>query len=145
MNPLHSLSRAQRGVSLLEVLVTIVVLSLGLLGVSSLHVNGMKNSYSAFLRAQAAQYAYDMTDRMRANRAAAVAGSYNLAMDAGAPAGNTLVDLDRAEWLAQLQGLPGGDGSINVTNAGVATVTVQWSEVAMGGNNNVSITVETVL
>ena len=123
----------QSGFSLLEVLVTIVILSLGILGVSGLQVTGMKNSYSALLRAQAAQYAYDMTDRMRVNRAAAQAGNYDLAMAAPKPTGTSLPDVDRAGWLTQVESLPGGDGSIAVTAAGVATVTVQWSEAALGG------------
>lgn len=121
------------GFSLLEVLVTLVVLSLGILGVSGLQSTGMKNSYSAMLRAQAAQYAYDMTDRMRVNRAAAVAGGYDLAMGDAIPTGVTLPDRDRAGWLTQLQSLPEGDGAIVVNAAGVATVTVQWSEAALGG------------
>lgn len=126
-------SHAQLGFSLLEVLVTIVILSLGIMGVSGLQVTGMKNSYSAFLRAQAAQYAYDMTDRMRVNRAAAVAGDYDLAMTDAKPTGTTLPDADRAGWLTQVESLPAGDGSIAVTAAGVATVVVQWSEAALGG------------
>lgn len=123
----------QAGLSLLEVLVTIVILSLGILGVSGLQVTGMKNSHSALLRAQAAQYAYDMADRMRVNRAAALAGDYNLALADPKPTGTTLPDADRAGWLTQVESLPAGDGSIAVTAAGVATVVVQWSEAALGG------------
>ncbi len=123
----------QAGVSLLEVLVAIVILSLGLLGITGLQVTGLKNSHSAYLRGQAAQYAYDMIDRMRVNKKAAVEdGSYNLAMNASAPTCGTLATCDQAEWLAQVGGLPGGDGAIGVVN-GKATVTVQWSEAALGG------------
>lgn len=136
--------RAQSGFSLLEVLVTIVIISLGIMGVSALQVTGMKNSYSAFLRAQAAQYAYDMTDRMRVNRAAAEAGNYNLAMADAKPTGTTLPDVDRAGWLTQVESMPDGDGSIAVTADGVATVVVQWSEAALGGGT-VNFTVVTEL
>jgi type IV pilus assembly protein PilV len=126
--------RAQSGLSLLEVLVTIVVISLGILGVSGLQVTGMKNSYGALLRAQAAQYAYDMTDRMRVNRAAAVKGEYNLIMDDPKPTGTSLPKVDLAGWLTQLERLPDGDGAVTVTPAGVATITVRWSEAALGGS-----------
>lgn len=118
----------QAGVSMLEVLVAILVLSLGLLGLGGLQATGLRNSYSAYLRAQAAQFAFDMTDRMRANRAAAISGQYDLAMNASAPAGSTLPDKDRAEWLALLGNLPSGDGSISVSNNGTARIVVQWND-----------------
>ncbi|MCU0841352.1 MAG: type IV pilus modification protein PilV [Thiobacillaceae bacterium] len=139
---------AQRGVSLLEVLVTVVVLSLGLLGVSGLQMTGLKNSYSAFLRAQAAQYAYDMADRMRANRAVALAGGYDLAQAASAPAGATLADRDRAEWLAQVASLPSGDAAISVAN-GKVTIDLYWSEAAVEADPNpmaaAKLTIDSVL
>lgn len=112
---------------------TLVVLSLGILGLAGLQSTALKNTNSALLRAQAAQFAYDMADRLRANRAAAVAGNYDLAMAAAKPTGTSLPDTDRAGWLTQVESLPAGDGAIAVTAAGVATITVQWSEAAMGG------------
>ncbi|NWG87303.1 MAG: type IV pilus modification protein PilV [Hydrogenophilaceae bacterium] len=118
----------QAGFSLLEVLVALVVMSLGLLGLAALQATGLKNNYSAYTRSQAALYAYDMIDRLRADRQAALTGSYNLLLSAAAPSGSTLVDTERAGWLAQLAGLPGGDGSINVTTAGVVTIVVQWND-----------------
>ncbi|MEW5892531.1 MAG: type IV pilus modification protein PilV [Pseudomonadota bacterium] len=118
----------QAGFSLLEVLVALVILSLGLLGLAALQATGLKNNHSAYTRSQAALYAYDMIDRLRADRQAALAGSYNLTLAASAPTGNSLADTERANWLAQLAGLPGGDGSIDVTTAGVVTIIVQWND-----------------
>ncbi len=138
-------SPRQSGFSLLEVLVTLVIISLGILGVSGLQMTGLKNSHSALMRAQAAQYAYDMTDRMRVNREAAVAGNYNLAMADARPAGASLPDADRAGWLTQVETLPDGDGSIVVTASGVATVVVQWSEAALLGGGTVEFRVVTEL
>lgn len=127
------LGKRQGGATLLEVLVAITILSIGLLGLAGIQASGMKSNYSSFLRAQAAQFAYDMTDRMRANRDAARFGLYNLLMTDPSPTGTTVVDIDRAQWLADLATLPVGDGSINVTND-MATITVQWDDRRAGGN-----------
>ncbi len=132
--PINS-QAAQSGFSLLEVLIAVAIMALGLLGLAGLQAQGLKNNHSAFIRSQAALYAYDMVDRLRADRAAALAGSYNLTMAASAPTGTALADTERAGWLAQLAVLPTGDGSVNVTSTGVATVTVQWNDSrATGGN-----------
>jgi type IV pilus assembly protein PilV len=126
--------RAQSGFSLLEVLVTLVILSLGILGVAGLQNVALKNAHSALLRAQAAQYAYDMLDRMRVNRAAAAGGAYNRALGDPAPTGSSLADSDRAGWLAQLRSLPEGAGGIVVDANGTATITVRWDETAFGNS-----------
>lgn len=132
---LRAAPTAQSGFSLLEVLIAVTIMALGLLGLAGLQAQGLKNNHSAYIRSQAALYAYDMTDRLRADRVAAIAGSYNLTMAASAPTGTALVNTERAGWLAQLAALPAGDGSINVTSAGVATVTVQWDDSrATGGS-----------
>lgn len=132
----------QTGFSLLEVLVAIVIMSLGLLGLAALQATGLKNNYSAYTRSQAALYAYDMIDRLRADRQAALTGSYNLTLAASAPSGSTLADTERANWLAQLAGLPAGDGSINVTTAGVVTIVVQWNDSrATAGSSTASLQV----
>jgi type IV pilus assembly protein PilV len=67
---------AARGFSLIEILITLIVLSVGLLGLVALHVEGLRSSRSAYLRTKAIGFASDMADRMRANRSAAVAGGY---------------------------------------------------------------------
>ena len=133
----------QRGISLLEVLVAIVILSLGLLGITGLQITGLKNSHTAYLRGQAAQYAYDMIDRMRVNRQAAINGNYNLAMGDSDPACGTLATCDQQEWRGQVRGLPDGNGAIAVAN-GKATVTVQWSEASIGGGTG-TLSVESQL
>lgn len=65
------------GFSLIEVLITIVILSFGLLGIASMLLNGMKMNNASYLRSVATQQAYDMGDRIRANSAGAMAGNYN--------------------------------------------------------------------
>jgi type IV pilus assembly protein PilV len=54
---------------MLEVLISILILSFGLMGIAGLYVAGVQNNKSANLRTLATQQAYDMADRMRANLA----------------------------------------------------------------------------
>ncbi|HHH39902.1 MAG TPA: type IV pilus modification protein PilV [Sedimenticola sp.] len=58
----------QQGFTLVEVLVTVVILAVGLLGLAGLQTVSMRNNHSAYQRSQAVQLAYDMADRVRANR-----------------------------------------------------------------------------
>lgn len=120
---------------MLEVLVAIVVLSIGLLGLAGLMASSLKNSHSAYQRTQATWLAYDVLDRMRANRAVALAGGYNLALGA-TPGGSALAAADLSEWDAALSNtLPVGDGSIAVTANGRATIIVQWNDARGTGGN----------
>jgi type IV pilus assembly protein PilV len=57
----------QRGATLIEVLVSVVLLSFGIVGLAGLQMNGTKFNHSAYLRSQATALAYDMADRIRAN------------------------------------------------------------------------------
>ena len=124
--------------TLIEVLVTLVIISVGLLGVAALQLTTVRNNLDAFVRSQAAVLASDMLDRVRANRAAAIAspGAYNIGF--GAPETNpaTTAQQDMAQWKRMLRSqLPNGDGSIvtNRTNVGgvdryIVTITIQWGE-----------------
>jgi type IV pilus assembly protein PilV len=74
----HIRSRARSaGFSLIEVLVSILVLSFGMLGVASLLATSLSGSHTSSLRTQAIVLADDLADRMRANRATAVAAAPN--------------------------------------------------------------------
>ncbi len=68
----------QAGTSLLEVLIAVVVLSLGLLGLAGLQVAGLRVNQGAMQRSQATMLAYDVFDRMRSDRTAALAGKYDV-------------------------------------------------------------------
>ena len=69
--------RRQKGISLIEVLVSTLILAIGLVGVAGLQAFALKNNQSAQMRSQASALAYDLADRMRGNVAAANAGMYN--------------------------------------------------------------------
>lgn len=75
--------KTQNGLSLIEVLVTTVVLGLGILGTSALQLTGIKGTDSAHYRTVATMIANDMADRIRANSAGVELGDY--ATDADNP------------------------------------------------------------
>ncbi len=121
---------AQRGVSLVEVLVTIVVLSVGLMGLAGMHFQGLKNNQSAYFRSQATILAYNAVDAMRANRSSALNEAYDIAIGTLAPSGATIASTDLVSWKGNLLGsLPEGDGAIDCVKAtAMCTVTVQWND-----------------
>lgn len=125
----HGPAPRLRGVSLIEVLVAIVVLSIGLLGLAGLQASGLRVGQSSLHRGQAAQLAYDMIDRMRVNVANAV--DYNLAL-AASPSGTSAAKLDLQDWRLRLQALPGGTGSVAV-NGSAVTIVVQWDDTRGAG------------
>lgn len=139
----------QHGISLVEVLVSLLVFSLGLLGLAALLSNSLKSTYSAYLRTQASQFAYDILDRMRANREAARAEAYDLTLTAPAPVCSTtasLADCDRAEWRADLANLPNGTGAIDYNPATEqVTVTIRWNDERAGGSTTTTFILQSQL
>ncbi len=111
----------QAGVTLIEVLVSALVVAIGLVGVAGLQVASLKNNQSAFMRSQATALAYDLADRMRSNRDGAGSNQYDpatAALTAGcaSPSGcsaQQLAEHDMAEWAAALSShLPMGQGTV---------------------------------
>jgi type IV pilus assembly protein PilV len=117
--------RRQAGLSLIEVLVAVVLLSIGLLGLAGLQASGMRVGQSSIHRSQAAQLAHDMIERMRAN--ATRATDYNLALGDAAPACASVAACDLRDWRMRLQSLPAGTGAVTVSGQR-ATVLVQWDD-----------------
>lgn len=130
-------SRAS-GFTLLEMLVALLVLSFGLLGMAGLQATGLRNNSNAYHRTQATVIAFDMFERMRANRAAAANGDYELALNAKPTASpTTQAERDLSEWIINLEDKLKnvGDGSVTCAlvppaNRSVeCTVAVQWAEI----------------
>lgn len=144
----------QSGFTLLEVLVAMLVLSIGLLGLAGLMASSMRNNQSAYHSTQATWLAYDILDRMRANRQGALAGNYNGAALGNpanclaAVAGGAIATQDINNWKNMIAcALPEGDGSITVTPANRrVSITIQWNDSrATNGLANQQLTVESQL
>lgn len=134
----------ERGFTLIEILVAILVLSIGLLGLAGLQATGLQSNHSGYLRSQATIFAYEMADRLRANRSTAISGSYNIALTDSAPSGTAIQDADRSDWINRLgAALPAGDGAVScstTTDANgettcVCTLTVQWNDTRKSGES----------
>lgn len=155
--------RHQHGFTLLEVLVSIVVISLGLLGLAGLQVVSLNNNQAAYHRAIATQQAFDMMDRIRANRIGGANGNYDnltttLPADpgcftTGCSAANMAVT-DHFQWLTNVAAmLPGGTGSVRcqigpantcatntATSNRVFDIAVSWTVRTEAGNQTQTFT-----
>lgn len=122
------------GLTLVEVLVSLIVLSIGILGLATLQTASLNFNSGANQRSQATVLAYDMADRMRANRQAALAGEYAVAAEDPPPAcgapnlAGTVAAQDISTWrMALACRLPLGTGSIT-RNGSEFTLTVRWDD-----------------
>jgi type IV pilus assembly protein PilV len=118
-SPNFGLHSGQEGFSLVEVLVSVLILGIGLLGLAALQVRGLRTSQMSMQRSVATQLAYDIADRMRANSKGVEAGYYNnktagTNADACESASCTAEDMakyDLKRWNDDLaRKLPGGKG-----------------------------------
>jgi len=111
----------QAGTSLVEVLVTIVITAIGLLGLAGMQSRLQTSEMESYQRAQALLLLEDMASRLTTNRAAAA----TYATGAGSPLGSgmtcpttdsssSLAEIDAAEWCLALQGAAELRGSATV-------------------------------
>jgi type IV pilus assembly protein PilV len=77
--------RQQRGMSLIEILVAMVIIAIALFGTAALQLAAMRLGQGGVLRSHAVFLAQDIAERMDGNAAAAVAGSYVVASTSSAP------------------------------------------------------------
>ena len=126
----------QAGSSLIEVLIAVLVVSVGLLGTAGLQLASLKNNQSAMQRSEAVVLTYSILDRMRANRDVAAAGSYDMSLPAdlancAAPGNVSLAEQDLTEWVAEIQSAFGAGvacGAVDCDSNFNCTVTLQWDD-----------------
>ncbi len=133
-------SKRQCGLGLVEILVTIVLVSIGVLGIAGLHMASLKTSQNAYMRTIAMLQAYDMADRIRANTEGAYACAYNNIVSApndpncissGCTAGQ-LAAYDAFDWnSSNAYLLPLGQGTVT-GDSGTFLITVMWDEERAG-------------
>ena len=128
----------QQGVTLIEAMIALLVISVGLLGIASLQITAMNQNSSSLNHSQAVWMAYNMSDRIRAN-----INQFN-AYDGADTDSSTpqdcitnnctdvqMVTSDIADWATMIGNLPGGRGIIG-SNADGLLINVMWDDDGTG-------------
>lgn len=129
----HVRTARQRGMTLIEILVAVVVLSVGLLGLAGLQIKGIQVNQGSAYRWQASMLAEDIADRIRADKTGASNGDYKVTGGAASGTGSPATQSAVTDWLARVKTLPGGTADIPapVLTAGTVnqvTITVGWTD-----------------
>lgn len=144
----------QQGFTLIEVLVSVIVLAVGLLGLAALQTTALRFNHDAQLRSIAVLQVNTMADRMRANKVGVTNGNYNAL--SGIPTStpsctscnpSDIAQRDLYQWNStNNQVLPGGTGTVTV-NGNLHTITIMWDQDRTGatgtncsGNTQVDLT-----
>lgn len=138
-------SRNQQGFTMMEVLVSVLVGSIGLVGIAGLQISSVNSSTVAYTNTQAVIALQEMTGLLHSSAPAARLGSYNIdpltdgtlkslsdltALSTGA----TQADKDTYYWLQNLNAvLPSAKAAINCTSTGSCVIKVQFSNVDNSG------------
>ncbi|QIM51341.1 type IV pilus modification protein PilV [Hydrogenophaga crocea] len=136
----------QRGVGLIEVLVAVLVLSLGMLGMAGLQASALKAGQSSHARSQAVMLSYYMLDMLRTDRAGAVGAAYNMpaTCDPDAIVNNDLSGNTRRHWLQSVRNTLGQSdtscGAITCDAGGLCSITINWDDSRAGGLGNQTFT-----
>lgn len=133
----------QQGFSMLEILITLVLIATALLGTAGLQVIAMKVNKGSQFRTQAIFLASDMAERMEANKAESVLGTYAIAatsavsaaaVDCSAVACSSanLASWDMNQWGQAITNLmPQPTWSITQTVAGnpsTYSIVISWTD-----------------
>jgi type IV pilus assembly protein PilV len=142
--------RSQIGMTLIEVLVSVLILGIGLLGAAAIQLNALKYTDSSAMSSQASFIAYDMMDRIRANvdgnatnNGANVLASYALASLSQAPAANpnNAVAQDLADFSTNITAFAGAAGANSkiVIAKPIVTITITWDDTRAAGANQFAL------
>ncbi len=141
MNDRPNGCRNQSGSTLIEVLVSVLVLSLGMLGAAALQATALRNNQSNYEHAQMTVLTQSMLDSMRANIAGVTAGDYEMATyTCIAPTGAGLAKTDIAQWINSVQAQlnPGACARITCT-ARDCTVGIRWDDARATGGSSAQV------
>lgn len=138
--PLH---RAQAGVGLIEVLVAVLILSLGVLGIAALQTRALSNNGSTMYQSMATVASYSILEAMRADRANALTGAYSgstITASSCPAAGTSLAGYTLNQWCTNqlaryLPAVSTTTATITCTAAnGSCTVLIQFDDSRAGGS-----------
>ena len=138
--PIH----AQPGFSLIELLVAVIVLSVGLLGATALQTSTLASNQTNYHKAEALRILADLSERMRANVPGVKASAYLNGSSNGSIATESLTDNptdctrqsctstqlathDLLTWAAAVRTLPQGTGTLTKQTEGSCLVTISWT------------------
>ncbi|MFT5211549.1 MAG: type IV pilus assembly protein PilV [Flavobacterium sp.] len=158
-----------QGFSLIEVLVSVLIMAVGILGVAGMQVLSLQQNRNALIRDQALQIGNDILDRMRVNPRS----SYSPVLITDTPASNVnclnnscnrdeMAEFDIAQWKCRLNpldadgvvygvcagfnmsniSLPGGKGSISKTGL-LYEITVTWVRDQSGNTSSITLRAQT--
>ncbi|WP_370304873.1 type IV pilus modification protein PilV [Sinimarinibacterium flocculans] len=139
----------ERGVGLIEVLVSVLVLSIGLLGIAWVQTRALSNNNSSMARSMAVVASYSILDAMRADRVRAMAGDYDVADMAAnnCPAAGSLAQTQLRNWCLELGATLGAvastKGTVDCDTEGECTITVTFDDSRIGEGGTGSQTVVT--
>ena len=132
-------NQPQLGVSLIESMIALLVISIGLLGIAALQITAMKQNSSALHHSQSVWISYDITDRIRANFSefanyAGIDTSNTYVQDCVTnPCTSTqLITSDAQGWANLIQNLPSGRGTITSPLADELLIKVMWDDEGTG-------------
>ncbi|MFT4726927.1 MAG: type IV pilus assembly protein PilV [Granulosicoccus sp.] len=161
----------EHGIGLIEILIAVVIMSMGFLAAARMQVEGMRFSQSAYYQSQAHFMANDMIDRMRSNIQGVIEQEYagmtttdgitkpNCSSANNPCTPSVIADLDRWEWSASLHPLANATGFIPALYSpasGVITrivvpdndqaqrysIVMSWTELVQGNNENQSLNIQ---
>jgi type IV pilus assembly protein PilV len=145
---LRSGHASQRGAGLIEVLVAVLILSIGLLGIALVQTRALSSNNSSMGRSMAVVASYSILEAMRADRANAVAGNYDGEITADAcPDAGTLSETQIQAWCNELGATLGAvattKGTIDCGSTGECTITIQFDDSRVGAGSSDEQTVVT--
>lgn len=120
----------QAGFSLVEIMVSLVVLSVGLLGISAMLITSLKNAQASSAQNQATIQAGTMMDVLRSNKPSAIVGQYNLNQyTCTRPSADNPIGAEQARWITSLQQQvsPTACGRIRCSSL-TCEVSIRWDD-----------------